>query len=472
MANDPVQTQITTLLLDNGNVEFKVPTQDGKDLFFVLTPEQEAALATQLLVQLHSAFIFTQAQPVDLDTTIKLSATIPVRKWFFGHNASQKFIGAQIGNTPIGFTIVDSEMRSLGRTLVEVSWKTKSDASAWTLLARLHHEFFVDLFAWCGIVWTRALAGLKRRALHIGTFVSGRSFRAFRHVRIAPGVKMPTYTGPDLCIYCGESYYSRKPGVRTHPLGAEHIIAEGLGGTLELPLASCADCEHITGAMIEGEVLGRTLRALRIFLNLKKRGSGPPLKTLRLEAKVDGRDVILELPTEEYPILFYMVALGPHELDGPGGTPSSVGFHFVSLRYDQNHLFRKYRIGGFSSPILDQHALVRMLAKIGHSFAVAELTLDLFKPALTGLIRFGDMAASKFVAGIFDGTRERASEALHELALGYQRMKGKTYVVARVRLFAKFGGPTYSVIVGESLERPIARAKRVFSNRISRMLAR
>jgi hypothetical protein len=61
---------------------------------------------------------------------------------------------------------------------------------------------------------------------------------------------------------------------------------------------------------------------------------------------------------------------------------------------------------------------------------------------------------------------------LHYLALGYQKIKGETYLVAHVRLFAGYGGPTYAVIVGQSLESPMARFKRVFSSRISRMLAR
>lgn len=61
----------------------------------------------------------------------------------------------------------------------------------------------------------------------------------------------------------------------------------------------------------------------------------------------------------------------------------------------------------------------------------------------------------------------RKSVALHEIALGYQKIESKNYVVARIRLFAKFGGPIYLVIVGESLESSIARFIRVFVSKIS-----
>jgi hypothetical protein len=64
------------------------------------------------------------------------------------------------------------------------------------------------------------------------------------------------------------------------------------------------------------------------------------------------------------------------------------------------------------------------------------------------------------------------SKALHELSLGYQRANGKDHVVAKIRLFANNSGPTYFVVVGESLEAPIAKFKRVFSNKISAMVAR
>lgn len=475
MTGATFQTNIDTILLDDGNIQFRFNIGTGSDVFFVCTPAQAAAFATQLLNAVNSSHVLT-GDPSSLPQggSITVDATIPVRGWFFGTAQAQgsKAIGVHIGDTKIGFAVTENQMRGLGRTLVNASWKSQSAVPSRALLWLVIKEFNADVCAWSTLLWSRLVTAISRRALVLRTWVLGRAFRQFRSAVIASGIPIPTYDPVNFCVYCGETVYSRQSGVRQHPLGAEHIIAEGIGGTIELPLASCAKCEEVTGAVIEGDVLGRTLKALRVHLKLKKKRSGPPPKTLPIQTKIDGRDKTLEMPVEDYPILFYMLSLGPPDLDGPGGTPMMFGARIVIIRYDQNYLFKKYRLGAFSTPYWDQHTFCRMLAKIGHSYAVAELTRDKFSPALTNLIRLGDMAATKFIGGIFDGTPERRSQSLHELALGYQRINRKTYVVARIRLFAKYDGPTYAVIVGESLEHPIARAKRVFSSRISRMLAR
>jgi hypothetical protein len=67
--------------------------------------------------------------------------------------------------------------------------------------------------------------------------------------------------------------------------------------------------------------------------------------------------------------------------------------------------------------------------------------------------------------------RDPPANSLHELGLGYQRANGKDYVVAKVRLFAEQKGPIYYVAVGESLETPTAKFKRVLSRRFFSMIA-
>src|SRR5438552_18955483 len=57
------------------------------------------------------------------------------------------------------------------------------------------------------------------------------------------------------CIYCGGD---GSPGRLTR----EHIIPDSLGGMLELPDASCSDCQKITSAC-EGENAGKIFRPIR-----------------------------------------------------------------------------------------------------------------------------------------------------------------------------------------------------------------
>ena len=94
--------------------------------------------------------------------------------------------------------------------------------------------------------------------------------------------------------------------------------------------------------------------------------------------------------------------------------------------------------------------LCRMLAKIGHSFAVAELGERKFRPLLCDLIRKGEIAALNLIGGAPEWQGQRKSKALHEIGLGYQHHNGKTYVVAKIRLFAAHDGPAYYVVVGDS----------------------
>ena len=100
------------------------------------------------------------------------------------------------------------------------------------------------------------------------------------------------------------------------------------------------------------------------------------------------------------------------------------------------------------------------------------MKFEKFKPLLLDLIRHGDPSKTDLIGGEPDMPVVKSSTALHEVGLGYQWMGDRTYVVARIRLFAAHGGPVYYAVVGESLESAIARFSRVVFSRISRKLAR
>jgi hypothetical protein len=351
---------------------------------------------------------------------------------------------------------------------------TQTQLSLSTLLLRAFKAFASDLHGWAGLFKVRLKASSRRRATLFSSWVSGRSLWTFRNIAVSQGASVTRYAPVGKCIYCNATVYSKRLGGRQFPLGAEHIIAEGLGGKIELPEASCQTCEDATGRLVEGDVLGRTLKALRVFLKLKKRGSGRPPKTLPLTTKVDGKEATIEIPTADYPIFFNMLRFGPPTLEPNtnGAGRAIVGLQLSVLKYDAKELYQKYRADGGVGAYWDNHAMTRMLAKIGHSFAVAELGSDKFAPLLLDLIRTGDTNAMNLIGGDPDADRYPSSKSLHDIALGYQRLNGSTYVVTKVRLFASYGGPIYLIIVGKSLESPIARLKRVLSNRISMMRPR
>ena len=400
-----------------------------------------------------------------------VTAAIPVDRWYFGDlsTAGQKVIIVEIGGTKIAFAIGADQMRDIGGNLIATSWKT---GTAHPPLTRLIREFVTEVRFLVGLVWLQQKSKAKNRFTNFTTRLRGQAFRGFSVVNVGPGLKVPEYPPFGKCIYCNSNVYSQNPHIRKSPLGAEHVIAEGLGGTLELLEASCQECEEATGAVVEGDVLGRTMKAIRVHLRLKKAGSGPLPKTLPLETTTLGQNKIINVPIADYPIMFAMFGYAPPDLDKTDGMPLVVSATVVRLKHDPQMLFQKYGIGSFATAYLDNVMMCRMLAKIGHALAVAELGREQFKPLLIDLIRFGSNRLDMKYIG---GARRPAGPSggpLHSLALGYQKIKDTTYVVAHIQLFASHGAPTYAVVIGKSLESPMARFRRVLSSKIARMLAR
>jgi hypothetical protein len=259
-----------------------------------------------------------------------------------------------------------------------------------------------------------------------------------------------------------------------HPyraIGAEHIVPEGIGGNLELPEASCQKCEDTTGRLVEGDALGRTLKALRVHLKLKKPGSGPHPAVLPLTAQIDGRDITIpDVPVDDYPIAFMLPIYWPPEFSAVATNFGKAmrGALVANIKIDMKALWRKYQITGFGSAHWDNAMLCRMLAKIAHSLAVAELGEAAFQPLLLKLICDGDPRGMSLIGCSPEWEKVPHSSALHTVGLGYQRHEGKTFVVASVRLFASYESPVYRIVVGESLEGPVGRIKRVLFNKTLR----
>jgi hypothetical protein len=96
-----------------------------------------------------------------------------------------------------------------------------------------------------------------------------------------------------------------------------------------------------------------------------------------------------------------------------------------------------------------------MLAKIAHSFAIAELGLDGFKPFLQQVILGTDIGHLGHYVG---GTKEvpPASANVYDIRLTTIQSKScREYLMAIVRLLSDVQGmPEYWVVVGEHPRRP------------------
>ncbi|MDZ5649047.1 HNH endonuclease [Nitrospirillum sp. BR 11828] len=259
-----------------------------------------------------------------------------------------------------------------------------------------------------------------------------------------------TYDAIRKCIYCGK-------GDNFENLTTEHIIPESLGGTIKLPSASCSDCQKFTSAF-EGRNAGRLFRPVRRQFDFPSKSRGRKQKELRqnetFRVIVDG--VKRDLPAKDYPGLLitfefpYPTALMgiPPTFENFAGGISIATLPDFGLRL--NALRARYGNAVSFPTSGNSEDVGRLLAKIGYSYAVAELGLNVFKPYVLGIIRGHDVSLLRHLVG-GDLTKSPAGDDLHEIelvppgALGFPNL-----VVVRIRLFANCPGTaTYLVVVGE-----------------------
>jgi len=247
------------------------------------------------------------------------------------------------------------------------------------------------------------------------------------------------------CIYCGSTQYSN---AEIRPLSDEHIVALGLSGTLILPRASCRKCARETGK-IEGSILRTILWAPRTFLKMKtKRPQERPTKFTSM-AKVGDKDVNIDLPIDDHPIMLFFPRLGPPGLLVDRPKDQADMREFWTYHFNLNPAtFAKYGIKNISSAVMDTQRFSQMLAKIAHSYAVARLGLNAFTPLLLDhIFRTGGFSPFHFVGG--RDVNPSVTHALHEIGHEEYDHDGKRYLIVRVRLFAYLGAPDYYVVTGE-----------------------
>jgi hypothetical protein len=236
-------------------------------------------------------------------------------------------------------------------------------------------------------------------------------------------------------------------------LTKEHIIADGLGGEVELLKASCHDCAEKT-SQIELVCLREMLQPIRQLLKLGRLRKPKALmmaKTSKSESLDDAE--WREAQPNEYPLhLGLPVYLRPGLLERRKPArevyyrePRSQSFLYIPNA-------REYEPGeGIAvESRFNAELFGRMLAKIAHSAAVALLGRRAFDPLLPQLI-VGRYPFVSHLVGSPAGAVKPALDLdditngpLHEVTI----LRELDYFVAHVRLFAQFGFAGYEVVVG------------------------
>lgn len=245
------------------------------------------------------------------------------------------------------------------------------------------------------------------------------------------------YAPAGFCIYCGDATDTAES-----PLYDEHIVALGLGGALVLPKASCAICSERTRSF-ERTVLNELLVMPRAYFSMReprraRRSAQAGAATLRWKP----------VSPADHPHAFFLPRFARPGIFGSRQfTEKFVMQQPAAETCIGQRIFDPDRGAQFMQTFTPD-LFCKMLAKIAHGAAVAELGLNAFEPWLPKLIG-GDWP---YLSHYIGATRWKlvTTGTLHQIWLRLQY----GYLIATVRLFARYGFQGYDVVVGRAVQLP------------------
>jgi hypothetical protein len=252
------------------------------------------------------------------------------------------------------------------------------------------------------------------------------------------------------CIYCGTT--TAQSGNRR--LSDEHIVAEGLGGHLVLPEASCDRCSAIT-ATIEGSILRTILLTPRRFLQIRGKKRKRNEKAFPLSDIVDGKMIKTDRPLDEHPsvILLPVFEAPGILLNRPQTAPGLAGYWMDEIVPGSINELAKRGLSNFATPSLDMVRYCQFISKIAHGFAVSELGLQGFNPLLPQRLllqeipKTGSWCDCYYLVGGETTTYARDTN-LHKLGWSIEQAQNIFYIVVAIRLFGHLGSPAFKVVAG------------------------
>jgi hypothetical protein len=263
-----------------------------------------------------------------------------------------------------------------------------------------------------------------------------------------------TYQPAGICIYClCKQYDSNRPKAR---LADEHIIPLAFGGQLLLPEASCSKCERIT-SRIETHCIEQMVRDTREHLGLHARSHKRSRSHLPVSIDYGTHQETKRVPISEHPAALIMFSFAPPGLllDMPPPAEPFSGGRVVIHPMSADLFARADRLGGKVNLVRRGgfNALMfgRMLAKIAHAYAVAELGTSGFRFLLTDLILGNPTVhAAQLIGGGF--LPEPAGTDRHEITIKRTpRLDGREFWVVRIRLFTDLDMPPHYIVAGEPI---------------------
>lgn len=246
-----------------------------------------------------------------------------------------------------------------------------------------------------------------------------------------------TFEPVGACIYCGATNCR---------LSDEHIVPFSLNGTLVLPSASCETCADVT-KRFEQTVARSMYGTLRIKHGFRtRRKKDRPSSFAVIEIDETGIETEKHIPVSLLPTTYWAL-----ELPLPGiltGAPKSAmnPEMKVQLKADLKELEAAQQTlgaGSFEiSVVMKWGPFCRLLAKIGHCYAMAVLRGKGYQPLLPDII----LGRSEFLSHYVGGASSEVPDS--DLWLELVSFGESIYVTVGIVLLGRERLPPYQVVVG------------------------
>lgn len=259
-------------------------------------------------------------------------------------------------------------------------------------------------------------------------------------IKIVSKEKQKFYPSLGKCIYCGAT---------DKKLSDEHIIPYGLNGYLIFRESSCDGCAKITSKQ-ERFVLKEMNLNTRISNKMQSRHSKYQDEIHKFVfIDPEGNEIIKEVTAKDMPnyVLGYKFP-PPGILSGRFATNRIEGSLIcISRDNDLRNIIpqnTKMKLG-----TICQLTFCQMLAKIAHSYAVAEFGMDAFVQRLPDYILEKKEDIARYVGGATINflPKNKSFNAIHSFIEEYYY--SVHYLIVAYQFFGMSNLPWYNIVVGE-----------------------
>ena len=249
--------------------------------------------------------------------------------------------------------------------------------------------------------------------------------------------KESTYIGR--CIYCGDTQGK---------LTEEHVSPFGLNGLITLLAASCSECNKAT-SKIEEYVLRRMWGAVRTEMGYRTRNKKAAEDLYSLTVIQDGVKTVRKVPLKdalkiiELPIFKAPAILDGRAFSGNIECISKDKFEFVEQR---EGLAKRLGVDEVCAPECDPDIFARFVAKCSYGYAIERYGIGAFDSVY---VRSAILGYTKDI-GKWVGSPDTRELPVRKTPMsGGFRILPDNDVLVRIKLFPRFDGAEYIVVVGK-----------------------